>query len=233
MNQAFRGAGSALKCAGTEVERGWESGMGLHTGKAERDRQLRLLDEASATFRAVSGAPPCVPDGWLRAVRVAVGTPTEELTQRLGIQQRAILRLERAEKGSQITMAALKRGAEALDCELIYGLRPIQGTLVEMAARRSAAQEQALHAKRMAADERRVSEGKPRRWRNPKLGAIDDLLRLAGVRKANSYGERLGSSVDRRLGRHAKKIARVLSGKAIEGDMGAMKDLLRLAGQKK
>jgi len=207
--------------------------MGLHMGKAMRERKLRLLDEATVPFRAFHGAPWCVEEGWLRAVRVAVGTPTEELTERLGVQRREIFRLELAEKESRITLAALKRAAEALDCELIYGLKPMEGTLAEMAAERNAAREKALHAKRLAADERRAEEGKPRRWRDPQLGAIDVLMRLAGVRRSNSYTERLSSSVDRRLGRHAKKIARALTANAIKGDMGAVRDVLRLTGLKK
>ncbi|MGA2851464.1 MAG: hypothetical protein ABSE46_20870 [Terracidiphilus sp.] len=207
--------------------------MGLHVGKEMRERQLRLLDEASLPLRAVHGAPWCVPDGWLRAVRVAVGTPVEELMERLGVQERAVFRLELAEKEPRITLGALKRGAEALGCELIYGFRPKEGTLVEMAAERSAAQEKALRARRMEADERRAAEGKPRRWRDPQLGAIDELLRLAGVRKPNSYAERLSSSVDRRLGRHANKIARAVTRKAMEGNMDAMRDIYWLTGLKK
>jgi len=207
--------------------------MGLHMGKEMRERQLRLLDEASLTFRVVHGVPWCVEEGWLRAVRLAVGIPVEELAKRLGVQRREIFRLEGAEKESRITLTALKRAAEALDCELIYGLRPKAGTLLEMAAERSVARKKALHVKRLATDERRVAEGKPRKWRDPQLGAIDELLRLAGVRKSNSYSERLSSSVDRRLGRHANKIARALMDKAKEGNLGAVRDILRLTGLKK
>jgi transcriptional regulator with XRE-family HTH domain len=154
----------------------------------------------------------------------------EELTERLGVQRREIFRLEKAEKESRITLAALKRAAEALDCELIYGLRPKEGTLVEMAEERRAAQAKALLAKRLAADEQRATEGKPRRWRDPKLEAIDELLRLAGVRKSNSYRERLSSSVDRRLGRHANKISRALTDQAKEGNYDALRDIMRLTG---
>jgi transcriptional regulator with XRE-family HTH domain len=202
--------------------------MGLHMGQAMRDEQLRLLDAASATFRAVHGAPECVPEGWLRAVRVAVGVPQEELVERLGVKRRAIFRLERAEKESSITLASLKRVAEALDCEVIYGLRPKEGTLVEMAAERRAVQAKALLAKRLAADELRAAEGKPRRLRDPKLAAINELLRLAGVKKGNTYGDRLTSSLDRRLGRHAKKIARVVTDQAKAGNYVAARDIMRL-----
>jgi transcriptional regulator with XRE-family HTH domain len=204
--------------------------MGLHMGKAMRGRQLKLLDEASLPFRAVHGAPWCVEDGWLRSVRVAVGIPVEELALRLGVQPREVFRLETAEKESRITLAALKRAAEALDCELMYGLTPKEGTLVEMAAERSTARERALHAKRLAADDRRVAEGKPRRMRDPQLGAIDELLRLAGLARTNNCTERLRSSVDRRVGRHAGKIVGALTDKALEGNMGAIKDLLRIVG---
>lgn len=200
----------------------------MHMEKWERERQLKLLDEASLPLRAVSGAPDCVPDGWLRAVRVAVGVPVEELALRLGVQRREVFRLEGAEKESRITLAALKRTAVALDCEVIYGLRPNDGTLVEMAAERREAREKALYEKRLAADVRRVAEGKPRRMRDPQLGAIDELLRLAGVARTNNCAKRLRSSVDRRVGRHASKIVGALTEKAVKGDLGAIKELIRL-----
>jgi len=66
----------------------------------------------------------CIDEGWLRAVRQAVGMPVEEVARRLGVQIGEIWRLERMERESRITLGALRRAAEAMDCELLYGLRP-------------------------------------------------------------------------------------------------------------
>jgi transcriptional regulator with XRE-family HTH domain len=159
-----------------------ENEMGMHMEKAMRERLLKGLDEASLPFRVAQRAA-CVEDGWLRTVRVAVGTPVEELARRQGVQQREIFRLERAEKEARITLGALQRAAGAMDCELVYGLTPKRGTLGEMAAVQRAAREEELEQKRLERDERRVSEGKPRRGRDPQLAALRKLLRLAGVKQ--------------------------------------------------
>ena len=98
------------------------------------------------------------------------------------MQQREIFRLELAERESRITLAALRRAAGALDCELTFALTPRQGTLGEMAAARRAARENALKAKRLNADERREREGKPRRMKDPQMEAIKTLLVLAGIK---------------------------------------------------
>ncbi|MGA9671718.1 MAG: hypothetical protein WBQ94_21080, partial [Terracidiphilus sp.] len=113
-----------------------------------------------------------------------------------------------------------------------YGLTPKQGTLGEMAAARKRALEEARYERRLAVDEQRAAAGKPRRLPDPQLMAVDELLRLAGVLKANPSANRLRSSVDRRVGRHATKIAKALTGKAVKGDMRAMGDLLRMVGLK-
>jgi predicted DNA-binding mobile mystery protein A len=199
-------------------------------GKSMRERLVRMLDEPSLQFRAAQEMS-CVEDGWLREVRVALGIPMEELAKRLGVGNREIFRLERAEKESRITLGALKRAAEAMDCELAYGLTPMYGTLVERAAERSAAREKALHERRLEADERRVAEGKPRRMRNPQLGAIQELLRLAGVGKVqpNKCAERLGESADKRIGQNSMGIADVLTARALKGDLGSTKMLVGMA----
>jgi transcriptional regulator with XRE-family HTH domain len=154
--------------------------MGTHVKKEVRERMLEMLDEATLPFRLSRKAG--AEDGWLRAVRLAVGTTVEELASRLGVQQREIFRLELAERESRITLAALRRAAEAMDCELTYALTPRVGTLGEMAAARRIAREKALAAKRLEVDERRMTEGKPRRMKDPQLAAIKSLLLLAGVK---------------------------------------------------
>ena len=52
----------------------------------------------------------------------------EELARRLGVKQREIFRLEQAERESRIALGSLQRAAEAMDCELTYGLTPKRGT---------------------------------------------------------------------------------------------------------
>jgi transcriptional regulator with XRE-family HTH domain len=196
-----------------------------------RERMLEKLEEAMVPLRAVRKSAS-VDGGWLWAVRLAVGTPVKELARRQDVCAREIFRLERAERQSRITLGALKRAAEAMDCELTYFLTPKRGTLGAMAAARQAAWERALRKRRLEADERRAAEGKPRRLRDPQLAAIKELLRVAGVGATPRHDERLGQSADERLGRNSGKIARIMTKKAIKGDLAYTKELLRLTGLK-
>jgi transcriptional regulator with XRE-family HTH domain len=204
----------------------------MHMAKRMRERMLEKLEEAMVPLRVVRKSAS-VDGGWLWAVRLAVGTPVEELARRQDVCKGEIFRLERAERESRITLGALKRAAEAMDCELTYFLTPKRGTLGAMAAARQAAWERALRKRRLEADERRAAEGKPRRLRDPQLAAIKELLRVAGVGATpRDDDERLGQSADERLGRNSGKIARIMTKKAIKGDLAYTKELLRLTGLK-
>jgi transcriptional regulator with XRE-family HTH domain len=162
-----------------------------------------------------------------------VGTPVEELARRLGVQQREIFRLEQAERESRITLGSLERAAEAMDCELTYGLTPKRGTRGAMAAARNAARENALKKRRMELNERRAAAGKPRRGRDPQLAAIKELLRLAetGAAREDNSG-RLKELADRHVGWNSRKIAEALMAKALKGELGPVKMLVELAEQK-
>jgi transcriptional regulator with XRE-family HTH domain len=120
-----------------------------------------------------------IEEGWLRGVRLAVGMPVEELARRQGVGEREISRQELMERGSRITLWALQRAAEAMDCELSYALIPKRGTLSEMAAVRSSARDKVFAKRRVEADDRRSEEGKRRRRRDPQLEAIKALVALA------------------------------------------------------
>jgi len=152
--------------------------VATHLGKEMRERLLTSVEEATVPFR-MAHETTAIDEGWLRAVRQAVGMPVEEVARRLGVQIGEIWRLERMERESRITLGALRRAAEAMDCELLYGLRPKRGMLSEMAAVRSAARAKALNKRRVAADDRRSEAGKPRRRRDPQLNAIKALVMLA------------------------------------------------------
>jgi len=152
--------------------------MGMHMGKEMRERLLMSLDEATVPFRIAHKTAP-FEEGWLRGVRLAVGMPVKELADRQGVSEREIFRQEKTERGSRITLWALRRAAEAMDCELSYVLVPKRGTLTEMAAARSSAREKIFAKRRVKADDKRSCEGKPRRRRDPQLAAIRTLLLLA------------------------------------------------------
>src|SRR5271166_2422462 len=116
--------------------------MTSNRGKGDRMRakgweeRLRELDEMAMALHVVRGAAINAQGkakGWLRTVRQAVGIPALEAAARIGVAKREIFRAEYTEIRGVISLKTLRRAAEALGCELVYGLRPKEGTLTAMA----------------------------------------------------------------------------------------------------
>jgi predicted DNA-binding mobile mystery protein A len=90
-------------------------------------KELRLRQVDAVLQEAASHPiPPRPLSGWLRAIREALGMSSAVLAQRLGISASGLRKLEQAEAADAITLATLRRVAEALDCELQYILVPRQ-----------------------------------------------------------------------------------------------------------
>lgn len=100
----------------------------------------RRLDERLKPFAGLGAAPLM---GWVRALRDALGMTGAQLARRIGIRPASLSDLEKNEATGAITLATLRRAAEALDCTLVYALipNPSLQAMVEKAAR-SAAQKQ-------------------------------------------------------------------------------------------
>jgi|SRR6516162_9150498 len=104
-------------------------------------RELRLcqLDQSLSAFGdARQEVRPR--HGWLRAVREALGLSLEDLGKTLGINRSHVRWFETAEERERITLAKLRRVAEAMDCEVVYAVVPKTGTVAELAERRARAQ---------------------------------------------------------------------------------------------
>ena len=71
--------------------------------------------------------------GWIREMRQAIGMPVDDLARRMGVKRREVNRMVRAEENERIMLATLRRAAEGLGCELVYGLVPKEGTVKELA----------------------------------------------------------------------------------------------------
>nr|PZN55054.1 MAG: mobile mystery protein A [Bacteroidota bacterium] len=69
-------------------------------------------------------------NGWLKAIREAIGMSTEQLARRMNAQTRsAISNLEKREKHKSITLTALEDAARAMDMKVAYILLPIDPNL--------------------------------------------------------------------------------------------------------
>jgi predicted DNA-binding mobile mystery protein A len=157
----------------------WRRGTDRHAETRKK------LDETMLAFRLARRAVGET-KGCLRAVRQAVGIPVDEVARRLGVCRWEVFRLEKSENESRIMLNTLRRAAAALDCELVYGLTPREGTLEELAAAQKAAHEKALeesHEKRRAevmATEEKIL--KQIGWRRAILKNFRRGLREAGMK---------------------------------------------------
>ena len=124
--------------------------------------QLRLeqVDEALKPYREVRGIP--IPSGgWLRAVREALGLTVRQQAARVGIAVATLHKSEQSEADERISLAQLRKLAEGLDCELVYGLVPRKPltVVVQEQATRIAQSEILGVAHSMILEDQRPSEG--------------------------------------------------------------------------
>jgi len=128
-------------------------------GKKERDSPPREpnahtrmeLEDGMAAFRVGKRATGGV-DSWVRAVRLETGVTAAEMARRLGMQPREVFRLEKSEREGRIGLWKLRETAEALGCEVVYALTPLEGTLGELVAREQDAREEVRRRKKAAVD---------------------------------------------------------------------------------
>ena len=80
------------------------------------------LDRAIGPLKAIPRAIPRA--GWLRAIRTALGMTAAQLGERLGVTFQAVLDTEKREPAGEVTLAQLRKVAEALNCDLYYALVP-------------------------------------------------------------------------------------------------------------
>ena len=68
--------------------------------------------------------------GWIRAVRDALGMTAKQLARRMDVTQQSVTRIEKDEPTGSVTIKTMKKTAEALDCQFVYGFVP-KGSLEE------------------------------------------------------------------------------------------------------
>ena len=147
-------------------------------------KELRLA-QMDAVLKEVARHPlPQRPAaGWLRAIRDALGMTSAVLAARLEITSSGVRKLEQAEASDAITLATLRRVAEALDCELQYVLVP-RRPLREMRwnqARKLAQQWQQRAGRTMALEAQTVAS--PSAAMEDRIEAMaQEILRTSGTR---------------------------------------------------
>ena len=91
--------------------------------KQFRDLQLQQMDALLGTWKSAQLCPR-PKSGWVRTVRETLGMSAAAFARRLGISHAGVRKLEASEASDVITLATLRKLAQALDCELQYALVP-------------------------------------------------------------------------------------------------------------
>ena len=89
---------------------------------------IKQLDELIHSFS--SGKHQVnAPSGWIQSTRLALGMSLRQLANRIGISASALTNFEKREQAEAITLATLKKAANAMDMELVYYFRPKSGSI--------------------------------------------------------------------------------------------------------
>jgi len=62
--------------------------------------------------------------GWIRAIRDALGMTARQLSERLGVSQQSVARIEKDETSGSVTIKTMSKIADNLDCVFVYGFVP-------------------------------------------------------------------------------------------------------------
>ncbi len=101
----------------------------------------RRLDERGRSLGAIASEFAVPRDGWLAAVRHALGMTTRDLGAALGVADSTVARFEATERAGSIQLNSLRRVADALGCDVVYALvprRPLEQVVREQALRKAA-----------------------------------------------------------------------------------------------
>jgi len=88
--------------------------------------RLKYLDELNSridVLRTIK-APP---QGWLRIVREGLGLSLRAVAEKLHVRPQTIHAFEHREAVGSLTLANLRKTADAMDCHLVYFLLPKEG----------------------------------------------------------------------------------------------------------
>lgn len=96
----------------------------ISTGRIHEDERLKpFLVEQIRSWKINQ-------DSWIERTRSHLLLSARGLAGALGVTPATFKKYEEGEKNGSITLATLARVAEAMDCELVYGIRPKSRKLI-------------------------------------------------------------------------------------------------------
>lgn len=124
-----------------------------------QELSLRQVDGELAKWRmATLPSPP--PIGWIRTIRESLGMTAAALAKRLDMTGAGLRGIEISEADERITLATLRKVADALDCDLRYALVPRQslGDKLMSRAKNVVAEQMGHVAHSMALEDQKVND---------------------------------------------------------------------------
>ncbi len=102
------------------------------------NKQKLQIDQLEAKIKAFTLLrSSSLPNGWIRAVRLALGMSLQQLATRLSITKQSAQQMEQREKNGSISIKSLRETARVLDMKLVYGFVPNDGSLDALIERKA------------------------------------------------------------------------------------------------
>lgn len=96
-------------------------------------QQLNHKMQAYASLKNVA-----IPsNGWIKAIRNAIGMSMQQLGNKLNITKQSVLGIEKREKEGSITIKSLREIARVMDMQVVYGFVPNDGSLNDLIEKRA------------------------------------------------------------------------------------------------
>ena len=95
----------------------------MKTNKKKLKNQRLIIEKKISPWKKLR-TEKRPPNGWLKAVRGALGINTRQLAKRCGIHHSSILRIEKNEIQDKVSIKSLKKIASAMNCQLVYAIVP-------------------------------------------------------------------------------------------------------------
>lgn len=133
--------------------------MSIDNRSELRELRLRQVEGELAKWRrAALPSPPSV--GWIQTIREALGMTAAALAKRFAMTGPGLRGIEASEADERITLATLRKVADALDCDLRYALVPRQPLDDKLMARakRVVAEQMGPVAHSMALEDQKVGD---------------------------------------------------------------------------
>lgn len=98
--------------------------------------QIEQLDTKMQAYSRLKTVPG-PGNGWIKAIRSAIGMSLVQLGNRLNITKQSVQEIEQRERDGSITLKSLEDVARALDMKLVYGFIAKDGSLEALIDRKA------------------------------------------------------------------------------------------------